>query len=62
MGLLEVCEGRGRMTERCILTGVAWADMLLCWHARIVVAGMILAGAAGILAIIWGLIKRGDGH
>ena len=50
------------MTERCILTGVAWADVLLCWLARIVAAGLILAGAAGMAAIIWGLYKRGDGR
>ena len=47
------------MTERCILTGVAWADMLLCWIARIVAAGLILAGAAGVAVIIWELYERG---
>lgn len=51
------------MTERAILTGVAWADLLLTWLWRIVGAGLILAGLAGAAAILWGLYRRGgDGR
>lgn len=47
------------MTERVILTGVAWADMLICWICRIVSGALIIAGAAGLAAIMWGLYIRG---
>ena len=46
------------MTERIILTGVAWADIALCWLWRIVSAGLVIAGLAGIVAIIWGLRRE----
>ena len=51
------------MTERAILTGVAWADILIGWILRIQAAGLILAGLFGVVAIIWGLIHEGgDRH
>ena len=51
------------MTERAILTGVAWADFLISWIIRILSAGLILAGLVGIAAIIWGITRQdGDGH
>ena len=49
------------MTERLILTGVAWADVILCWLWRFVTGALVLAGLAGIAAIIYGL-RRGDGR
>lgn len=46
------------MTERVIITGVAWADLILTWVGRAMAAGLILAGLAGAAVIIWGINKR----
>ena len=55
------------MTERLILTGVAWADLILCWLWRAVVCGVICAGLIGVGLIVmavaeWELSKRGEGR
>lgn len=56
------------MTERLILTGVAWADLILCWLWRIIGVGVIVVGLIGVGVIVmvvveYGLSKRdGDGN
>ena len=56
------------MIERIILTGVAWADLILCWLWRAAVCGVICAGLICVGLIVmavveWELSKRGgDGN